>query len=66
MIVCECKGLTEVGIRNLIREGWNSMPLLEAATGVGGDCGGCWQELARLLAEELDPFPDPRDDLPTN
>lgn len=54
MIVCECRGLTEARIRDLIRDGWNSMPLLEAATGVGSSCGGCWEELARLLTEELD------------
>lgn len=53
MIVCECMGLTEGQVRNLIREGWNSLPLLQEVTGIGTDCGTCFPELLRLLAEEL-------------
>ena len=52
MIICECKGLRDGHIRELIQSGWNSIELLEIATGVGRDCGGCWTELARLLDEE--------------
>ena len=55
MIVCDCKGLTDGQVRNLIRDGWDSLPLLEAATGIGAECGGCVVELLRLLDEELRP-----------
>lgn len=57
MIVCECMGLTDRQVRNLIREGWNSLPLLQKATGIGTDCGSCFAELLRLLAEEQSESP---------
>lgn len=53
MVICTCKGLTEGQVREMIQSGWNSIELLEVATGVGADCGGCWEQLARLLDEEL-------------
>lgn len=55
MIVCDCKGLTDGQVRNLIHDGWDSLPLLQAAAGIGGECGGCIVELLRLLDEELRP-----------
>ncbi len=53
MLICQCKGLTESQIRDLIRQGWNSMELLEVATGVGAECGGCWEGLLCLLDDEI-------------
>jgi bacterioferritin-associated ferredoxin len=44
-------GLSDRQVRDLIREGWNSLPLLQEATGIGTDCGKCFSELLRLLAE---------------
>ena len=55
LIVCDCKGLTDGQVRDLIRDGWDSLPLLQAAAGIGGECGGCIVELLRLLDEELRP-----------
>jgi bacterioferritin-associated ferredoxin len=46
-------GLSDGKVRDLIRQGWNSLPLLQEATGIGTDCGDCFPELLRLLAEEL-------------
>ena len=63
MIVCDCKGLTDGQVRDLIRDGWDSLPLLQAAAGIGGECGGCVVELLHILDEELRPAallaPDP-------
>ena len=46
-------GLSDGQVRDLIRQGWNSLPLLQEVTGIGTDCGTCFPELLRLLAEEL-------------
>jgi len=53
LIVCECMGLTDGQVRDLIHEGWNNLPRLQEATGIGTDCGKCFAELLRLLAEEM-------------
>ena len=52
MILCSCKGLSESQIRDLVRSGWNRIDLLEAATGIGSECGSCWEGLVRVLDEE--------------
>ena len=54
-IVCKCFGVTDTQIRRVIRE--NNLENVEQITNftkAGGGCGGCVEDLDRILKEEIE------------
>ncbi len=54
-IVCKCFGVTDLHIRRVIRE--NHLETVEQITNftkAGGGCGGCVEDLEKILKEELE------------
>lgn len=48
-IVCLCNGVTYASVREAMSEGARSVEDIQAATGAGDICGGCIDEIERIL-----------------
>jgi bacterioferritin-associated ferredoxin len=53
MIICQCTGTTDNGIKNLIREGAASVADIVRRSGCGRCCAPCRQEIADILRQQL-------------
>lgn len=53
MIVCQCAGVSDGMIRQMIRDGAGSVAEIGQRSGAGLCCGPCRREVASLLAESL-------------
>ena len=51
MIVCQCAGVSDGTIRQMIRDGAGSVAEIGKRSGAGLCCGPCRREIASLLAE---------------
>jgi NAD(P)H-nitrite reductase large subunit len=52
-LICFCHGVTEEEIRQSIRNGAHTVEAVQAATQASTGCGGCFSEVERILADEL-------------
>ena len=53
MWVCLCKAVTDQQIRTAVRNGARSLPEIALRCRAGAGCGGCEDEVARILDDEL-------------
>jgi bacterioferritin-associated ferredoxin len=53
MIICQCTGTTDSAIRNLIRDGAQSVAEIVRRSGCGRCCAPCRQEIAAILCQQL-------------
>lgn len=51
MFVCSCRAVSDRTVRAAIAAGAASVDEVIERCAAGGDCGGCWPELQRLLDE---------------
>ncbi len=51
MYVCLCRAVTDRTVRKAVAKGAGSVDDLAASCGAGAHCGGCHDELERLLCE---------------
>lgn len=54
MYVCSCRAVTDRTIAAAITAGARTVQDIARLCGAGSRCGGCWPELQRLLAEQLE------------
>ena len=52
MIICQCTGATDNAIKNLIREGAESVADIVRRSGSGRCCAPCRQEIADILCQQ--------------
>lgn len=53
MIVCQCAGVSDRMIRQMVRDGAGSVAEIGRRSGAGLCCGPCRREIASLIAESL-------------
>ncbi len=53
MILCHCVGATDEMIRQLIRDGAESVADIARRSGAGQCCAPCREEIARVLASAI-------------
>lgn len=53
MIICQCTGTTDGAIKNIIRDGANSVAEIVRRSGCGRRCAPCRREIADLLCQQL-------------
>lgn len=54
MITCVCKNMREREIRQLVRQGADSVEEVGRRCGAGACCGSCRPEIQRIVAEETE------------
>ena len=54
MYVCLCRAVTDRAVRRAVARGAGCVEDLVASCGAGARCGGCHDELQRLLSERED------------
>lgn len=53
MLVCHCRGISDRQIRRTVRDGASSVREVARATGAGMRCGGCRDNVKRVVGEAL-------------
>jgi bacterioferritin-associated ferredoxin len=51
VVICSCRAVSDRAIREAIAQGARSVDAVSAACDVANDCGLCWSELDKLVAE---------------
>jgi bacterioferritin-associated ferredoxin len=54
MFVCSCRAVSDRTVAAVIASGARTVEEIARRCGAGAQCGGCWPELERLLAEQRD------------
>jgi len=54
MIVCHCQAVTDLAIRNAVREGARCRRSVARACAAGRSCGGCTHAIDEILRCELE------------
>jgi bacterioferritin-associated ferredoxin len=54
MIVCQCKGTTDVAVKKVIRNGARTIGEISAACLAGTECEGCHDTLIQILKSEIE------------
>jgi bacterioferritin-associated ferredoxin len=54
MVICSCRVVTDRTIHATISAGANTIDEVSLMCSAGSECGGCWPELQRILAECVD------------
>lgn len=55
MIVCQCKGVSDRTVREVVRAGAHSCRQVARACGAGRTCGGCQPAVRKIIEDECDP-----------
>ena len=53
MYVCLCNAVTERTIRNLVADGYHSLPEIQALTGCSNTCGRCTEHAESVIEAAL-------------
>lgn len=53
MYVCLCNAVTERTIRNLVADGYDSLPEIQALTGCSNTCGRCTEHAEAVIEAAL-------------
>ena len=57
MLVCQCKGVSEQTVREVVRAGARSCRQVARACGAGRTCGGCHSLVREIIHDECETAP---------